>query len=326
MSTETGGTMLSSTILDVAIGLMFIYLLLALICTTVNEWLAGMLKTRPKMLEMGITNLLQGQMIGGTQLLTAFADHPLIKGLRRDNAAPSYMAPRTFALALMDLITPQQPGAINFNDLETGINNLPPGDVKRSLLAVIQNTNRDIDEAQKAIEAWFNDTMDRVTGWYTRNKQKLTIVISVILTVFVNADTIGIANTLWVNPTLRQEIVSRASTSQATLKELVTAEYKDANPKPSKPEATKTTTPFPGTVQRLTDQLGDVTGWSNDSRRAGGDFAALALLVLGHIPGWILTIIAVSLGAPFWFDTLNRFVNIRAAGKKSPTKETSEEV
>ncbi len=197
--------MLNSTILDVAIGLIFIYLLLALICITVNEWLAGILKTRPKMLAMGIANLLQGLTIGGTPLLQAFQDHPLIQGLRRDDSGPSYMAPRTFALALMDLVTPQQPGVITFDDLEKGINNLPDGHVKQSLLAVIQNTNRDFDQAEKAIEAWFNDTMDRVTGWYTRHKQKLTIVISVVLTLFVNADTIGIANTLWVNPTLRQE-------------------------------------------------------------------------------------------------------------------------
>jgi hypothetical protein len=31
--------------------------------------------------------------------------------------------------------------------------------------------------------------------------------------------------------------------------------------------------------------------------------------------GWILTILAVSLGAPFWFDMLNRVVAIRSAGK-----------
>jgi hypothetical protein len=34
-----------------------------------------------------------------------------------------------------------------------------------------------------------------------------------------------------------------------------------------------------------------------------------------HILGWILTALAASLGAPFWFDTLNRFISIRSAGK-----------
>jgi hypothetical protein len=31
--------------------------------------------------------------------------------------------------------------------------------------------------------------------------------------------------------------------------------------------------------------------------------------------GWLLTIVALSLGAPFWFDTLSRFSRLRSSGK-----------
>jgi len=34
-----------------------------------------------------------------------------------------------------------------------------------------------------------------------------------------------------------------------------------------------------------------------------------------HLLGWLLTILAISLGAPFWFDTLNRIITIRGAGR-----------
>jgi hypothetical protein len=37
--------------------------------------------------------------------------------------------------------------------------------------------------------------------------------------------------------------------------------------------------------------------------------------------GWLLMAIAVSLGAPFWFDLLNKLVNLRLAGVK-PDKAT----
>ena len=33
------------------------------------------------------------------------------------------------------------------------------------------------------------------------------------------------------------------------------------------------------------------------------------------VGGLLITGLAVSLGAPFWFDTLNRFMNIRNAGR-----------
>ena len=32
--------------------------------------------------------------------------------------------------------------------------------------------------------------------------------------------------------------------------------------------------------------------------------------------GWFMTGLALSLGAPFWFDLLSKFVNIRGAGVK----------
>jgi hypothetical protein len=39
------------------------------------------------------------------------------------------------------------------------------------------------------------------------------------------------------------------------------------------------------------------------------------------IIGWIISALAVSMGAPFWFDTLQRLLNLRAAGVK-PERRT----
>jgi hypothetical protein len=33
------------------------------------------------------------------------------------------------------------------------------------------------------------------------------------------------------------------------------------------------------------------------------------------LAGWLITALAASLGAPFWFDLLGRFINVRNAGK-----------
>ena len=49
---------------------------------------------------------------------------------------------------------------------------------------------------------------------------------------------------------------------------------------------------------------------------------------LQHIVGWLLTALAATLGAPFWFDTLNRIISIRSSGKApeerpKPPKEVS---
>jgi hypothetical protein len=40
--------------------------------------------------------------------------------------------------------------------------------------------------------------------------------------------------------------------------------------------------------------------------------------------GWILTAVAASLGAPFWFDTLNKFMNVRSVGASPDEKKVAQ--
>jgi len=224
----------------------------------------------------------------------------------------------------MDIATPQKPGVITFADLETGISNLPAGDVKTTLQAVIQTSNNNLLQAQKNIEAWFNDTMDRVSGWYKRTTQIWTVIIAAVLVLCANADTLQIARTLWTDPTLRAELVEQAkgrtsqtpnSTSAATPDNPPPPGFVPENPSEAKNSASAATLGIgsastsanqPATQGEL-DELGQVVGWSHQPPASKGQWA-------DHILGWILSIVAVSLGAPFWFDLLNKFMRIRNGG------------
>lgn len=67
---------------------------------------------------------------------------------------------------------------------------------------------------------------------------------------------------------------------------------------------------------RLTPRMCAQAG-QEDSWRCG----ELAFSILLSLPGWIMTALAVMLGAPFWFDLLNKFMIIRSTVKpreKSP--------
>jgi hypothetical protein len=294
-----GSGLLGSTTLEVAIGLIFVYLLLAVICTTVNEWIAGILKTRSATLGSAIKQLLDGQP-GRTDpqvnwFLQQFYAHPLIMGMNqpgKKDSHPAYIPARTFATTVIDIATQHKPGVITFADLEAGINNLPAGDVKKTLLSLVQDTNQNLGQAQKNIEAWFNDTMDRASGWYKRRTQVWTVVLAAILTLCANADTLQIAKTLWTVPTLRAQLAEQA---------------KDHNWADNRPPS-----------QRDLDSLGQVVGWDRQS---------LPNSTLGwtdHILGWILSIVAISLGAPFWFDILNKFMRVRNGGDDPQEQATAE--
>lgn len=306
-----GNGLFGSTILDVAIGLVFVYLLLALICTTMNEWIAALFKTRSATLALGIRQMLDGQKGDGDSgdvmwFLNQFYGHPLIQGLSQPRIAavksnPAYISSRAFATTVMDIAAKQKQGPISFADLELGIKNLPEGDVRRSLLALIQNAHGDLDEAQKNIEGWFDDTMDRVSGWYKRKTQLWTFLIAMSLAIGINADTLTIVRTLWRDPTVRAELVERAKhrTEEAQPARGDIA-YQDNDPlkptflkKPEKDELSSLSSTFGWDKQNMPSNY---LGWAE------------------RVTGWMLTIIAVSLGAPFWFDVLNKFMRVRNAG------------
>jgi hypothetical protein len=276
--------LLGSTVLEVATGLTFVYLLLAIFCTTVNEWIAALFHTRGNMLRQGILQLLDPDGTGAKgSMITEFYSHPLIRALMRDGHHPPYIPARSFAKAIMDLATPGQPGSITFEQLEDGIKkDLPEGSLRSSLLAVIQGADRHIEGAQHAIETWYNDAMERVSGWYKRRTQLWTVLVALAITLAANADTVHIARRLWMEPALRSGFVSTAAAQI--------------------PNGAKITD------QVAAQALEPIVGWTAESPKdAMGWFE--------RIIGWIFTVVAVSLGAPFWFDVLNRFVNVRSAGK-----------
>lgn len=241
------------------------------------------------MLEKGLKGMMAQQTLAdGTSFVNEFLKHHMVSSLRKHPTdKPSYISPSTFALTVIDMVT--TPGSVTFNDLETGIKNLPEGEVKTALLASIQTAQGDLAKAQTYIEAWFNGSMDRVSGWYTRRKQWITVLLAVSITLGLNADTLTMARTLWTTPTLREEIVKRSASGPA------------AAPAPS--------------AAQLSQELGDLVGWQAEMDQFRCDWAAIAQDSWRHVPGWLMTIAAVSLGAPFWFDLLNRFMNIRSAGK-----------
>jgi len=297
----------NSTILDVIIGLIFVYLLLSILCTAANEWVAAVTKRRGETLRKGLGQLLADQPIQGADapdaLISAFYDHPLIKSMIHDKNHPTYLSPRNFSAVLTDIVTGAQKTRLAFNDIFDGVNALPEGEVKRSLLALLRRSEEDLSTSRTAIEGWFNDAMDRVSGWYKRRTQLWTIVIAAVLTLVANADTIQITRKLWTDPVLRSAVVEEAKARAQKPRPTVSVEYKDEDD-PTNPTVTRNEGNQLSEKER--DLLGQLVGWHSGWR---DNWSWLTPL------GWIFTILAISMGAPFWFDMLNKIMNVRFAGK-----------
>ena len=287
--------------LDLAIGVSFIYLLMALVCSTVNETIAGVINSRGKTLEKGILSLLHDPA-----LKAEFYAHPLIQGIQDENdRLPSYIASNKFALALMDTLT--GPAAANDPDaLRKGVANLENKAARTALTAVLQNPQFKTD--QQRLEAWYEQSMNRVSGWYKRTTQIRVFVLAAGGTLLMNADTLRILDTLWNNPTRSAVLIEDAKVRLQK----------------GRPDAqTQAASPSDNDVIAKQEKqlLGQVAGWQGDwykdwpGHTTAGFWCWIWYLLKNRFGGWLITILAVSLGAPFWFDTLSKFMNVRSAGK-----------
>lgn len=298
-----------SAVLETAIGLVFVYLLLGLMCTTLNEWLISyFFRLRPKLLCRALDALLCNQGTADGDLRAQFDRHPLVANTTTSGGqrTGSYLSAVTFSKAILDLVTPAVQGVIGFNDVDAGVKNLPDGDVKKTLIALMTDTGGNLDKLRRNIEDWFDEAMDRTTGAFKRHSQAWAVVVATCLTVLTNADTLSIGHKLWENPSLRAEAVKLAEQRAEMPRPTVSVEYSDPND-PLNPSSRQE--PQDSLTRDEQSILGQLIGWE----RPVMEYSLRDLL--RHVPGWFLTIVAVSLGAPFWFDVLNRFMKLRNTGR-----------
>jgi len=127
--------MFSSSILDTAIAVVFVFLLVSLVVTTLNEGVAALFVSRAKWLRIGLNRMLTPEMA------EQFYGHALIQGISRPSGfvrralgrfaghGPSYVPSRTFAVALLDTIANRDPRvAETRRTLETLLDGTPLND------------------------------------------------------------------------------------------------------------------------------------------------------------------------------------------------------
>lgn len=329
--------------LQVAIALAFIYALTSLLASAVQELIASCAKLRARNLAEGLRQILQNDApadgdvkrrslfgrttVTGSTLFGSVLSHPLVHG-GSTGKLPSYASSHNLALALLDRLKGTSPDLV-FTDIRAQVALLPDGAAKTSLLALLADARNDVDLLQKRLETWFDDAMERMSGAYKRWTQVTTLVIGLVTAVVLNIDTIHIVQTLWSDPGQRN---AATATVEAYLREHPLSTIKPQNvsatrpgtPAGAKPNDASSGTP-PADPQPAAPPADDLTG--AEVKRVIAQLTDLPLPIGAPWPnaalgwpiailGWLLTAVAVSLGAPFWFDTLQRLANLRGAGAK----------
>jgi hypothetical protein len=305
-----------AAILGAALGLAFIYLLLSLVCSTVQEWVATLLRRRHANLHAGLVAMLDGnenvnRLYEDPMLQTFMARSIFTKKPQKSSVAYLHAQRFSNALASCFLSAALMPGA----DLIEKIKELPNNRLRGVLLTFAMRVEGDREKFLALVEKWYDDTMERVSGWYRRETQLIIIGIAIATTILVNVDTIRIVTKFYNDPLARERITALAD-------KWIADNAPDGDPRTLE---TRTPEQLRGELDRYINSLdetdlplwwksSDFKGWRKEFARTFPD----------AWDGWLITVIAISLGAPFWFDVLMKVANLRANGPK-PRRDTPAE-
>lgn len=305
------------TLLDVAIGMVLIYSLLSLICSTINEGVSSYLSLRAATLKAGLENLL------GTDLATQVYDHHLVQGLVQPDLffkwrrKPSYIPTRTFVLTVLDSLNGGFPATAE--ELRLAIQKVPDPNIRRALLALVDEAKGDLEEVKKNFGVWFDHSMDRVSGWYRRKVQFFILLIGIAVSFGLGVDSTATAKLLWGDSALREALVEAAKVEV----------QKGAAATAATPAPVQDMKQVGKNLQEMQTQFAALdiptypfnaicTEWRavNPTKPCPGFLSQSGFWLHRHLLGFIITAAALSLGAPFWFDLLNKLVSLRSTGQK----------
>lgn len=327
--------------LDVLIGLIVIYLVLGLACTVINEWIDATLHVRAAQLRKSIVKMLSND--DEKSLVSDFFNHPMIKGLERETNwgivtrqdKPTYISNRVFRETLFSILKDAAAGKPivtdgTFEDLEDNIKQLADSDIRTQLLTLIGEVKRNtlatgnrLMAFQTAIDKWFDESMERTSDWYKRRVQLWTFFAGIIFCTILNVDTLKIAQYLWQNPEARAAYVQTATkiVQQTVPDSAVLATLKKQLSSGDSLQITNAKKQLDTLTTNIRTQLAQGTslplGWGDE---APPHFSCKSccdwwVYWLKKLAGLIISIGAVSAGAPFWFDMLKNVMNIRSALK-----------
>jgi len=371
--------MFSNLAIDVALGLIFIYLLYSLLASVIQELVARIFNSRARVLTKGLRRMLEEddhskdlgwfgrftffnwfyelgwsvvyffEPFRHNPFLRKFYSSPSIRHLGENSATsrPAYISPQIFSQTMVHLLRgsvkehagadaevvmehPRSDAQLIKASLTHNSLQLAP-DTQEHLLQLWEDANHDIPAFRVNMEAWFNETMTRASGWYRKQTQTWLLCIGIGIAALFNVDSIAIARILMKDKNVRTQMVQLATSRTPAYTAITdTLIRKNVMHKDSAFYRADTSlrvfvgdTSLIGVYAMLRNDAGDAANALGISRScvtdsSGGHrvlrcgythpFQQNGWLVFG---GWCITALAISLGAPFWFDLLGKVVKFR---------------
>jgi hypothetical protein len=168
--------------------------------------------------------------------------------------------------------------------LDSAIAAVPDPQLRRTLNTLYAQTGGDVQRFQAALGGWFDSTMARLSGAYKRRQLLMSFLLALLLAILLNIDSIHLFQTLWRQPALAAGVHAVPAALDAKL---------------------------------VNDLATLPIGWTSFPPVLDGAFAL-------QVTGWLITASTTLFGAPFWFDILQRAINLRSTGAKPAPVEVGQ--
>ncbi|GAB4427229.1 MAG: hypothetical protein Kow002_16320 [Anaerolineales bacterium] len=333
-------------ILEVAIGLVFAWLVLSVSTSEIQEWIKRILNLRAKYLQKSILEMFKYEQA----LVDQFYSHPAILELCKiekngEVKKPEYIPNDVFAEVAMEiLLNARQTATASISSdevLPLSATDNPAGEnVNPEIINLTDRlfpnvstvetkgatpVNMDFNEMRVQLEEkveeyknnvarWFDNVMTQSSAWYKKNAQVWAFWIGLTLAILFNIDSINITNQLWREPTVRQVLVAQAEAYSPENPGAAAAVSVDSFNTLALPIGW-TTIPAEDTSvcnQRIT------TDGRFTVRKGSECHVRVNVPSYYDTKGWLtkalgilISAFAAQQGAPFWFDILRKLISVR---------------
>jgi hypothetical protein len=300
---------------DVAIGLSLLYLGASLFVTIINEYVAQAFRLRGRQLAKDLARL-----IDNPKLIESLRVSPALEPFFAADGKPgTYIDPKVFAHLLVGALRAGQTGAAKMDSIIAAIDALPDSDIKQQLSALAHSAPDKIDEFVASVSTWIDRTLSMMGEIYKQRMQLISFGIGLAVGVAFNLNTLAVMSHLYSDKAAREAAVAVAEQITARVDQPTFDACLQKTPEEMR-DATECK-PMAGlvdTVRQRNEMLGKLPiGWPVVTGLNRSPLPVWLWCALG----WFLTALAISLGASFWFDLLNRLVNVRHGMRRPEVEE-----
>lgn len=305
--------------LDFIVSMVLVFFVFAVLVSTFTEIWNTLRNQRARYLWAGVDRML-GRDGDGARLIALLQRHPALYAMGTgDKGLASYLPSQLFAAALVDVLMALHPGQARPVPYGVGdaIAAIPEDDRAGAVLRFLwRRAGADPALFQQQIAVYFDQLMDRVSGWYKRGSAWRCFVAGLLCAIAFNIDAVHLARAFWNDPHLAQRYADNG--------ERILLAY---TPPPGGAAAADG-----GKVIRaglaLDLPIGWPAKWAQELDRQGR--AIPASEYIWTAAGFLIMAFACLVGAPLWFQLLGTLLSLRMAGavpeRSTPSRELPDAV